>query len=210
MSHPAAYLYPDWRYVGSFPLSELPDVSIGNHDHTPSSFTTSYRSEGGLKVGASVRSRIQGVRPNPRKTGRNEYRRVRKLTGADREKTITALKETRRCGSNHKSSHGCDLNQDGKCQFMVRWVQTFDDLDVVHVYQKGSHGPSFRLNPRLLKIAPHIRQRILESDGLDFGTGGRTTPTTEVVRYQERWGGDTSDEIPAPHLVPSLRQVQNV
>ncbi len=58
---------------------------------------------------------------------------------------------------------------------------------------------------KLLKIAPHIRCCILESR-LDFGSGGWTTPTTEVVCYQERWEGDSSEEFPAPHLVPSLCQ----
>lgn len=209
MQHPIATKYVNWKYLGRFPVSELPYVAIGRHDDTPIQLRCGLVTDG-LKASPRVVSKVRGKKPNPRHSGRMEWVRRDPVATNERklaqEAKMVVLKETAFCNKSAK----CTALENSKnkrqlCAFAFRWVICLDDLHSVLVWVQGDHGPQWRVDPKAMKIAPFLRAKVLESDGLDSGPGGRTTPMQELLRIQARLGDldDTTRDI-----VPTLRQLQ--
>lgn len=117
------------------------------------------------------------------------------------------LKETLMCdGKSNCDAPRNPTNKKMRCAVVARFAVNLQDLNVAYIYVKGQHGQRFKLNVKAMRMAPHVREQILQADGLDYGTGGRTTAMKEVLRLQELARGDRT----TPDVVPTLRQVQNL
>jgi hypothetical protein len=172
MQHPMAFVYPDMTYIGAFPISELPAIMIGAHDDAPTVFSTSWVTDG-LKVSPKLKSLIRDERPNPRHSGRMEWRRQKELTGHAKELTTVVLKEMLMCdGKSNCDAPRNPTNKKMRCAVVARFAVNLRDLNVAYIYVKGQHGQRFKLNVKAMQMAPHVREQILQADGLDYGTGG--------------------------------------
>jgi len=118
------------------------------------------------------------------------------------------LKETTFCNGKGRCRPVRDpKNKRQLCAVEMRWAICLDDLNKVHVWVRGDHGPKWRVDLKAMKIAPFVRAKILEADGLDHGPGGHTTPMGELLRIQAQIG-DLDDAT--RDIVPTLKQLQGL
>lgn len=124
---------------------------------------------------------------------------------ADQNPKKVVLCETLFCSGKNRKCVTIDNSTNSKvtCAFTMRWGITANDLQMVHMWVKGTHGVHWKADPKVIWLASHICKQ-LEHDGLDVGVGGLTTAY---------WGcpvGTASKPIWGSDIAPILPQVANL
>lgn len=173
-----------YTYVGSFPASDLPNVIIGQHEAAPIALCCGKVMMGMKLSDCLIKPTLQG-RPNPWTSGKMPWTLIDTAQTKQAQDTKRiVLKETLFCNKGKFCTAFKGKNKRQACGFEVHWVVSLDDLQACHVFVRRSHRAGWRIDGGSMKMAPQVKTKILEANGLDCGMGGRTTAMRELVKLQ--------------------------